>query len=237
MRGERTGVRGYFDRSDEYGLALLLIIATVLSLAATDVVGSLGRLVAVALGGGTLLFVLRTSHAGPRRIRTTIGIVLVAMAAAAFGLLIGDATAGPQAANIIAFALAFAVPPVILRRIVRAPVITLGIISGALCIYLLLGLIYAYLFPLVSALQGTPFFVQQPTAGVADYEYFSYTVLSTTGFGDLTAATPLGRMVAISEALLGQLFLVSAVALLVGNVGRTLTRARPRNEDADPPAG
>jgi hypothetical protein len=40
------------------------------------------------------------------------------------------------------------------------------------------------------------------------------------GYGDLTAATNVGRVLAVSEALIGQLYLVTAVALLVGNIGR-----------------
>jgi hypothetical protein len=48
--------------------------------------------------------------------------------------------------------------------------------------------------------------------------------LTTVGYGDFTASTSVGRMFAVSEALTGQLYLVSAVALLVGNIGRTIVR-------------
>jgi hypothetical protein len=44
--------------------------------------------------------------------------------------------------------------------------------------------------------------------------------LTTTGYGDLTASTDGGRMCAILEALFGQLYLVSIVAVLVANMGR-----------------
>ena len=57
--------------------------------------------------------------------------------------------------------------------------------------------------------------------------YFSYVTLTTVGYGDFTAATSTGRMIAVSEALTGQLYLVSAVALLVGNIGRTIVRGGP----------
>ena len=52
--------------------------------------------------------------------------------------------------------------------------------------------------------------------------------LATVGYGDYTAASSLGRMFAVSEALIGQLYLVSAVALLVGNIGRTISRGDAR---------
>jgi hypothetical protein len=47
--------------------------------------------------------------------------------------------------------------------------------------------------------------------------YYSLTVLTTTGFGDFTAAQPLGRALAVLEMLVGQLYLVTVIGLLVGN--------------------
>ena len=81
-----------------------------------------------------------------------------------------------------------------------------------------------------------PYFVQTDAPASIDYLYFSYTTLATVGYGDFTAATGIGRMLSISEALVGQLFLVSAVALLVGNIGRTLRPAATGDMSADQPA-
>jgi voltage-gated potassium channel Kch len=50
--------------------------------------------------------------------------------------------------------------------------------------------------------------------------YFSFVTLTTVGYGDLTAAFDAGRIASIFEALFGQLYLVSVVALLVANLGR-----------------
>jgi hypothetical protein len=47
------------------------------------------------------------------------------------------------------------------------------------------------------------------------YLYFSFTTLTTVGFGDLTAGSDAGRMLAVMEALLGQLYLVTVVAFIV----------------------
>jgi hypothetical protein len=56
--------------------------------------------------------------------------------------------------------------------------------------------------------------------------YFSLTTITTTGFGDLTAASPFGRLLAMWEAVTGQVYLVTFVAMLVGlfaaNRGRGL---------------
>ena len=64
-------------------------------------------------------------------------------------------------------------------------------------------------------------------ATTADYLYFSFMTQTTVGYGDLTAAGNLGRACAVLEALVGQLYLVTVVALVV-------SRMRPRNRSKDP---
>jgi hypothetical protein len=127
--------------------------------------------------------------------------------------------------RLIGFLLAFVAPLTIFRRILTHETITGRTILGALCIYLLIGLTFAYVFSILQAIGPEPFFVQTSTPGMADFIYFSYVTLATIGYGDLTAAHPFGRMIAVSDGLVGQLYLVSAVALLVGNVGRRLGRS------------
>lgn len=48
--------------------------------------------------------------------------------------------------------------------------------------------------------------------------YYSLAVLTTTGFGDLTAAHPVGRALAVLEMVVGQLYLVTVIGVLVGNL-------------------
>ena len=66
-----------------------------------------------------------------------------------------------------------------------------------------------------------PFFVSTTHPTDVDYLYFSFSTLATVGFGDLVAGTNLGRMLAVTEALFGQMYLVTIVALLVGKFGRS----------------
>jgi len=51
--------------------------------------------------------------------------------------------------------------------------------------------------------------------------YYSFVTLTTVGYGDLTASTAIGRMLSVTEALVGQLYLVTVVAILVSNMGRS----------------
>jgi hypothetical protein len=48
--------------------------------------------------------------------------------------------------------------------------------------------------------------------------YYSFTVLTTTGFGDLTAVTPVGQALAVVEMLVGQLYLVTVIGVIVGDL-------------------
>jgi Ion channel len=219
----RQHTRDLLAQTDDFGVVLFLILITIVVFAGAD--GPAGQFVSVALSGGTLLFVLHTAAAHRRTFRISAVVVVVAVASAAGALLFG-ATVGSSATALVGLMLAVVAPIVILRRIVRSPTITVRLVLGALAIYLLLGLAYAYLFPLIATLTKAPFFVQTNDPSSSDFVYFSYTTLTTVGFGDFTAATSLGRIVAVSEALVGQLYLVSAVALLVGNIGRRLGGTR-----------
>jgi hypothetical protein len=218
----RRGFGARLREKDDYGLVLLLILTTIVVISLGY--GSVGQFVGVCLMGATLLFVLHTSDARKRTFRTASAIVLAAVAGSALSLVTG-ADRATDATALVGLLLAFAAPIVILRRILRSTRITVRVVLGALAIYLLVGLTYSYLYPLVHVITDQPFFVQTATPGPIDYIYFSYVTLTTVGFGDLTPATSTGRMIAVSEALSGQLYLVSAVALLVGNIGRQVGRA------------
>lgn len=224
-------VHRWYRRTDDFGVVLLLILLTIIVLAAA--LGPVGQLISVALSGGTLLFVLHTSQAHRRTFRVAAVVVTVAVLSAAVALVLGE-TFGTPTAGLVGLLLAVVAPMVILRRIFMSPTITVRLVLGALAIYLLLGLAYAYLFPLMASLSHQPFFVQTTDPTTADYLYFSYVTLATLGYGDLTAATSLTRMIAVSEALVGQLYLVSAVALLIGNIGGTFRRPNPPETASDP---
>ena len=184
------------------------------------------------LGGLTLVFVLNTSDA-PRRLVRAAGVLAFVGALVSGGALVAGATdpkletTARELSSLIGFILAVVAPFVIFRRIATRPTITFPMVLGALSVYLLFGLAYSYVFSLIAALQGAPFFVQPNADNPTTYIYFSYVTMTTVGYGDYTAATDVGRIIAVSEALLGQLYLVSVVALLVGNLGRARTPSEP----------
>jgi len=109
---------------------------------------------------------------------------------------------------------------------VEISVITL---LGAVCIYVLLGLSFAFAFAAVGDLGSRPFFASQEVGTRSDYVYFSFVTLATVGYGDLTPQGGLGRALAVTEALFGQIYLNTAVAALVGNRGRMRSPRRAKD--------
>lgn len=109
-------------------------------------------------------------------------------------------------------------PVAILRRVAKdfqEEGVDLEVILGALCAYLFIGAWFAFLYRSLSILLGVPFFAQAGEEDALNHVYFSLVTLTTVGYGDLTPAYALGRMLAVTEAVVGQLYLVSVVALVV----------------------
>ena len=150
-QSRRELARELLARKDDFGVALVLILLTIIVFASATSVWD--QLVSVALSGGTLLFVLHTAGAHRRTFRASAGVVSVAILSAAIAVLLGD-TVATATAGFVGLLLAIVAPIVILRRIVLSPTITVRLVLGALSIYLLLGLAYAYLFPLIATLSG-----------------------------------------------------------------------------------
>ena len=135
-------------------------------------------------------------------------------------LVTGDV---PAAAAAIASGLLVAFAPVVIAgglvRDVRAEgAVSMRTLSGVLAIYLLLGMFYSFVDAAVAEIGSSPFFAGNVAPDRSDFLYFSYVTLSTVGYGDLVAATDVGRAVAVSEALIGQIYLVTVVALIVSNL-------------------
>jgi voltage-gated potassium channel len=111
----------------------------------------------------------------------------------------------------------------IIRRVrLHAEINTLTVLA-AVCIYVLLGLSFAFTFECVGEFGSGPFFTAHEAGTRSDYTYFSFVTMATVGYGDLTAQGGLGRAFAVTEGLLGQIYLVTTVAALVGNLGGTRT--------------
>jgi len=120
-------------------------------------------------------------------------------------------------------ALMLLVPVLILLRIGKEfeeEGVDLEVVLGALCAYLFIGAYFAFLYNVFATLSKTPFFAQPGADSKLNYLYFSFITLTTTGYGDVSPAFGPGRMIAVTEAVIGQLYLVSVVAIVVSAFGK-----------------
>jgi hypothetical protein len=205
-----------------YGVLLLLILVSIgFQLGAAE--GDLTHAVTIVLQGGTFLAALWVSQARTRLLRLASAIVLAVTAAAAVGFAAAG-TVDDAGARIVSFMLVVGAPVAIAHGIVtqfrEVGHVTVQTMFGVLCIYLLIGALFAFTYGVIDDLTSSSFFAEVNHASTSDYLYFSFTTLTTTGYGDLTAAADLGRSLAITEALIGQIYMVTVVALIVGNLRR-----------------
>jgi hypothetical protein len=109
---------------------------------------------------------------------------------------------------------------VIALGVSRQDAINAQSVTGAIGIYLLIGMFFVFLYGASADFESSQFFVQSSSVARPLLQYFSFVTLATVGYGDYTAADTLGRLLAIVEALTGQLYLVTVLAILVSQLGR-----------------
>jgi ion channel len=154
----------------------------------------------------------------PRRRYTTVVIaaifivsLLMIIVAIAQG---GDV--GRGAASVWTAALLLIIAVAIVRQILGLTEITVQSIYGAISTYLIIGLMFAAVYSAIYYLANRMFFANGRLGHTAsDFQYFSFTTLTTLGYGDFTAAGTGGRAIAMLEAMTGQIFLATLVAKLV----------------------
>jgi hypothetical protein len=129
--------------------------------------------------------------------------------------------AGRGVASIWTALLLVVIVVMILRQILTAQAVTLQSIFGAISTYLIIGLMFSAIYAAIYFLHGHGkyFFAQGQPGNSSNFQYFSFTTLTTLGYGDFTAADAGGRAVAMLEAMTGQIFLATLVAKLVATFG------------------
>jgi len=200
-----------------YGVVFLLTLGLVVFVIAAPR-ANWSRAVALAIEGAALVFAVATSRERKEiRYRKAL-IVGVAMIVLIVLIATGAAPLGfTEAADAVVTA---AIPVVIVRgvlRLLREQGVTVQSVAGALAMYLAVGLVFASIIGFITHVSSTPYFAQHTNGTVGDRVYFSFTVLTTTGFGDFSAETPVGHAVAVIEMLTGQLYLVTVIGVLIGN--------------------
>jgi hypothetical protein len=198
---------------NKFGLLLLVLVASyLLSAFAT---GTWVSVVQVALFLGIAALAVRTAH-----IERRLGLLAI-ITATGGSALVGALVLADPTATVLGLAniwkmlvLAFTVVLIVIRVLAQREV-TLQSIYGALSAYMILGLMFAACYQAIDLFSGGGFFANGATGNLQTFQYFSFTTLTTLGYGDFTAAQNGGRAIAVMEAMVGQVFLATLVARLV----------------------
>ena len=184
--------------------------------------GDLQRAVGTVLAGATLMLALYAAEVPKRRLRAVATVILIIVAGVVSGSMAGKgATVDGIAALANGLLIAGAPPLVVIgvwRDLRATGTVTVTVLAGVLCLYLLVGLFFAFTYIAVQNLGGAPFFANGDAATSARSVYFSFVTMTTVGYGDFTARTNFGRTLAVTEALLGQIYLVTVVAAIVARL-------------------
>ena len=165
----------------------------------------------------TLVTALWTS--GVARTDSTLSLSLVALAGlAALGLLVFGGNGFASAVGLLSGVLTVATIGTVALGVVDQGEANVRAVTGAVCVYVLIGLLFVFLYGVLAKLGSGDFFAQGTDGTRSLRLYFSFVTLATLGYGDYTPAGSLGRTLAVIEALTGQLYLVTVIAVLVSRM-------------------
>lgn len=165
-------------------------------------------------------------YATTHRLRSVI--VGGLLAAASLGFFVAADAMGDQSLEVYGFAFLGLVwiysAASILRHVLTRRVVTWDTLAGAICVYLMIGLIWAVFFIFIeSVLPGSFNFtgasLMADTSSRLDYHrftYFSFVTLTTVGYGSLLAVSPPAQGFAYIEAVFGQIYVAVLIARLMG---------------------
>jgi Ion channel len=204
-----------FYSPNSFGLVLLLILFTYgISVTFTEDRAASG---VVAVQIATIWVVLRASEAH-RRLRVIAGaFALLSALAAVLNLFIADQLGDGGFMALVSGLLYLAAPFSIIRHVVLRRTVDRETLLGAIAAYLMIGMFFAFAYKALGAIQAGPFFGAAGEGTFPQDLFFSFTTLTTTGYGNLIPAENPGQSFAVLEMLVGQLFLVTAVAKAVSS--------------------
>ena len=206
------------ERHTRYGLLLVMVLLSYVLSAFFR--GSWILALQIALFLGVSALAVQSERLKRRTVRVLVGVTIGGSIIAITLALTQSASAGAGVAYLwAALMLLFAVV-LIVRRVLAQPEVSLQSIFGAVSAYVIIGLMFASVYAAINQFTAGDFFAQG-AGNLKTFQYFSFTTLTTLGYGDYTAAQSGGQAVAVMEAMLGQIFLATLVARLVAAFRRT----------------
>jgi hypothetical protein len=216
----------------------LLLITTIVSLGVQGMVppSPAQRIAVTALACASLVLALRAAGLpGPLIAYAAVlgAALLVVSAVSAAGGGVGQGAVGVMNAALVGLG-----PPAVAVGVVRdlraSGEVRIAAVMGVLALYILLGMFFGFVYGALDRFGGGPFFAGDAAATTSHCLYFSFTTLTTVGYGDFVARTDTGHTLAVFEALVGQIYLVTVVSLIVSNLGRGARARGPRQYEPPP---
>jgi hypothetical protein len=203
-----------FVSPKSYGMVLLLIVVTYSMLVW---VPTSWAPILVFVQVVTVWFALRTSRAA-RVVRVTADAALVAASGLAiFELIVGSSEDPGARLYTVSAALYLVAPIAMIRHIATRPSVDQETLLGAIGAYLMIGMCFAFTYRIIAIEQAGPFFGSGGEGEIEQVLFFSFTTLTTTGYGNYVPAENPGQALAVAEMLIGQLFLIIAVGKVIAS--------------------
>jgi hypothetical protein len=220
--------------SDAFGLVFLLVLTTYV-LASLLTNRGWSAVVLTMATSATSVVALTSSHARAATVRIALLLSALTVALAAVSAVAGGHT-WLNVASVIQVGLLTVAMLTVLRRVVSSAEVGFRTIVGAISVYTVLGILFTFLYGTIDRIQSGAFFEGVPHPASSDFLFFSYTTLTTTGYGNLVPGGQPGRMISGLEMMIGQIFLVTLVAGLVSlwRPGEALRRRREQREGERP---
>jgi hypothetical protein len=198
---------------DSYASLLVLLLANFFLLELVDD-PRWGAIGSTLLAAAALVVAISDPSTGHRITRRHAIQILACVALAPIVLFVDSAELLGLTYLLPATLLVTATLPVTINRVLHHRRVTVETVLGALCAYVLLGLLFAFVFLAIEDL-GWTFFVQPGEHPESEYLYFSFITLTTLGLSASTPSVGLPQALTVLEALVGSIFLVTLVARLV----------------------
>jgi hypothetical protein len=211
---------------DAFGLVLVLVLATYVLASLLDNRGWSAVILTLATSA-TSVVALTSSHVKAGFVRGAIWLSALTVGLVLIAAISGERT-WLNLASLIQMAMA-----AVLRRVVTTAEVGSRTILGAISVYTVLGILFTFIYGTIDRIQGGPFFEAVSHPQGSDFIFFSYTTLTTTGYGNLVPGGQPGRMISGLEMMIGQIFLVTLVAGLVSlwRPGEALRRRQARRTE------
>ncbi|MEX1104683.1 MAG: ion channel [Ilumatobacteraceae bacterium] len=208
--------------------AVILLFVLQASLADT----ALARAVQMLAAGTALLLAVRLADVSRRWRLAVVSVVALGVVAVVADVLAPESDASTGILLLVNGLLVAAGPPAIFRAIRRHRAITARTLVGAVTIFVLVGLFFAFVYRSLLVFDPTSFQASVGTLRPPTMQYLSFVTITTVGFGDVIPVSDLARTIVALEALVGQVYLVTVVALVVGNLGQQRLRRVGRPDAA-----